>query len=268
MKSVELLTTALSYIEEHLKEDLRTEEVAKACYCSKSTLEKLFRYVNHLSVHDYMVRRRMTLAGRELWNNPQIGIMEVALEYGYGSNEAFTRAFRQVWNCKPSEFREKHRYSALFPRLEAPREEGDEYMKTRRHVDISELYDLFRSRKDCYFICGDIARLMPINEISHKAGDLAILEAMHRMEDAAGEEDVVFRIGGDEFVILTDSEDAAYAENVAKTIREKNGQPVLFEGREIPLSLHVGITKYEGRNIRYSELFTKLHNAIRESKPC
>ena len=60
--NLEVLMDALDYIEAHLREDIRTERVAEYCYCSKSGLEKLFRNVNHLSVHDYVVRRRMSLA--------------------------------------------------------------------------------------------------------------------------------------------------------------------------------------------------------------
>ena len=81
----------------------------------------------------------------------------------------------------------------------------------KKNVDISELYDLLKERKKCYFVCCDICHLIPINEISRKAGDLAILEAMKRISEAAGEEDVMFRIGGDEFVLLTNSGDEAYA---------------------------------------------------------
>jgi len=264
--NLEILATALEYMEEHLKEELHTADVAQACFCSTSTLEKLFRYVNHLSIRDYLTRRRMTLAAKELWENPGEGIMDVALEYGYGSHEAFTRAFRRIWNCKPSEFRERHRCSELFPRLNMPLEEGDDYVKSRKQVDISELYDLFRSRKDCYFVCCDIKALAPINNVSHKAGDMAILETFRRMEEAAGPEDIVFRIGGDEFTILTASEEQDYAEEIAEKIRAGNGQGFEYEGREFPLSLHVGVVRYQGRHLKYNELFSKLHTAILESK--
>ena len=70
-------------------------------------------------------------------------------------------------------------------------------MNNRKRVDISELYDLFVQRRGCYFVCCDIDHLIPINEISNKAGDLAILESLRRMEAVAGAEDVIFRIGGD-----------------------------------------------------------------------
>ena len=139
---LELLTTALSYLEEHLTEKIATEDVAKACYCSKSTLEKLFRCVSHLSVHDYVIRRRITKASKKLFYDHNVSILDVAVEFGYNSNEAFTRAFKQVWNCTPSEFRNQNRYSDLFPRLTFDLDEGDVIMKK---VDISELYDFLRS---------------------------------------------------------------------------------------------------------------------------
>ena len=139
-------------------------------------------------------------------------------------------------------------------------------MRERKRVDISELYDLFVSRRDCFFVCCDIKSLIPINEISYKAGDMAILETMQRMCDAAGEEDIVFRIGADEFVMLTGSKDEKYAEAAAKKIRERNGEEFEFEGRKIPLALYVGVTKPEVKNLKYDELFTKLHYAIKEMK--
>ena len=266
MKNMDLLATALSYMEEHLQEDIRTEDVAGACFCSKSTLEKLFRNVNHISVHDYVIRRRMMKAARMLFENPDVGVLEVALCYGYGTNEAFTRAFKQVWNCKPSEFRKGRRYSELYPRITKPSEDEDIYIRRRKAMDISELYDLFKERKNCYFVCCDIKRLMPINDISRKAGDLAIIEAMKRMNDAAGEHDVVFRIGGDEFALLTDSEDITYAESVAEKIRMHNGEPIVFEEKEIPVALRIGTARFEGphENVRYDELFAGLHTCIKE----
>jgi len=265
MNNFEVLFTALEYIEEHLCEETKTEDIAKACYCSKSTLEKIFRCVNQISVHDYLVRRRMMLAARRISENSEESILTIALDYGYSTNESFTRAFKAVWNCKPSEFR-KRRFVELFPKLTIPMENGDKYMSVRKNVDISQLYDLFKERKNCYFICCDINSLIPINEISHKAGDLAILESMRRMERAAGEDDIIFRIGGDEFCMLTASEEAAYAEKVADKIRGWNGDTFTYEEQQIPLRLHVAVTKFNNSNIRYNELFTELHMAIRNCK--
>ena len=138
-------------------------------------------------------------------------------------------------------------------------------MMQLKHVDISQLYDLFQERKDCFFVLSDIKHLVPINEISHKAGDLAILEQMRRMTSAAGQEDVVFRIGADEFCILTSSNEASYAEQIADKIRNMNDQTFSYEDQEIPLALHTSTVSLKECS-RCEDLFAGLHNAIRKSK--
>lgn len=264
MQHIELLMAALEYIEIHLCDEIRTEDIAAACFCSKSTLEKLFRRVHNISIHEYIVRRRMMLAARKLSGQPQTSILDIALEFGYSTHESFTRAFEQIWNCKPSEFRSA-KFTELFPRLTAPPLKGDYYIMQRRHVDISELYDLFQERKDCFFVLCDIKQMTLINEISYKAGDLAILEQTRRMTAAAGEDDIVFRIGGDEFCILTASNEAKYAEQIADNIRRMNGQAFLYEDREIPLVLHVATASLQECQ-RYEEVFAGLHHALRAGK--
>ena len=102
MGNMELLASALEYVETHLEEDVRTEDVAKACFCAKSTLEKLFRCVMNISVHDYMVRRRMMKAAKLLHGNPEVNVLSVALQFGYSTNESFTRAFRFGTATRPN----------------------------------------------------------------------------------------------------------------------------------------------------------------------
>ena len=90
MEKTLLITDALTYIEANLTEDLKTEEVARKLYCSKSTLEKLFRVVLHISIKEYSIRRRMSLAAREIRDKPAVSFLELAVKYGYGSKEAGT----------------------------------------------------------------------------------------------------------------------------------------------------------------------------------
>lgn len=264
MQNITLLMTALEYIEIHLQDEIKTENVANNCFCSKSTLEKLFRRVHDISVHDYIVRRRMMLAAKKISQQPKTPILEIALEYGYSTHESFVRAFEQVWNCKPSAFRTA-KFAELFPRFHVPPTKGDDYIMHRKHVDISELYDLFQERKDCFFVLCDIKQLIPINEISRKAGDLAILEQMRRMTAASGEDDIVFRIGGDEFCILTASNQPTYAEQIADKIRGMNQQTFSYEKQKIPLSLYVTTVNLKDCQ-RYEEIFAGLHHAIQDAK--
>lgn len=264
MQNMKLLVAALEYIENHLSDEISTADVAAACFSSKSTIEKLFRCVHGVSVHEYIIRKRMMFAARKLSKCPQLPIIDIALEYGYSTHESFARAFESVWNCKPSEFRNL-KFTELFPRLSVPPKEGEKYIMQRRHVDINELYDLFQERKECYFVMTDIRNMMTINDISRKAGDLAILEQMRRMTAACGENDVVFRIGGDEFCILTDSTDEKYAAEVVEKVKAENGKSFEYEDKQIPLNLWVSYARLDGCG-RYDEVFAGLHNAIRDGK--
>ncbi len=107
--------------------------------------------------------------------------------------------------------------------------------------------------------------MISINEISYKAGDLAILEQMRRMTSAAGEKDIVFRIGGDEFCILTASNEISYAQRIADRIRRMDGQTFLYEDQEIPLVLHVAVANIQECH-RYEDVFAGLHKALRAGK--
>jgi len=264
MKNLEILLVSLEYIEKHLCDTIRVDAIASACFCSKSSLERLFRYVYGISIHDYIIRRRMTIAAKKLVELPKIPILDIALDVGYSTHESFARAFEQIWNCKPSEFRSR-KYAALFPKFQTPMLEGDEYIMQSRHVDINELYDLLQDRKDCYFVCCDIKKLVPINEISKKAGDLAILEQMRRMTAVSGEEDAVFRIGGDEFCILTNSSQPDYAAEIVRKIIAMNGESFSYEDQSIPLNLYATAIKLDAGKC-YDEVFADLHNAIRDCK--
>ncbi len=266
MKDLEILANAFEYIELNLQNDIRTQDVADACFCSKSVLEKIFRCINNIGVHEYIIKRRMMLAGRYIMSANNINLLNVALACGYSTNESFSRAFKSVWNCNPSEFKSKKGFLEIFPRLYPPIQDGGTYISMRKHVDISEMYDLFVERKNCYFICCDIKSLVPINEISHKAGDLAIIESMERMQRVAGDGDIVFRIGGDEFVMLTASEKVEYANDICDKIRAYNGETIKYEGQDIPLHLHIAAVKFEGKNLRYRDLFEQLHTSIMECK--
>jgi len=268
MERIEILIDVLEYIEQNLTECIKTEDIANHLFCSKSSLEKLFRYLNNCTIRDYIIRRRMSLAAKAIAASPERSILDIGMEYGYGSNEAFTRAFFSVWQVSPSEFRKNPSAYELFPAFRIDRELMEEKtMDSRKKFDISELYDCIQARKGCYLILGDICRLIPINEVSIKAGDLAIITALKRMEAAAGENDIVFRIGGDEFVILTASGQEEYARTLSERILAHNGEAIVWEGSEIPLSLYVKAVRYEGaRPLRYSEFFTMLHNELNETK--
>ncbi len=264
MENIEILANALEFIELNLTEPIKTEDIAASIYCSKSTIEKLFRYFNDISIRDYIIRRRMSNAARDMVEDKERSILDIGMQYGYSSNEAFTRAFQSVWHVSPSDYRKNPSHFALFPgfRLE-PEIMEDKSMDGRKKVDISELYDCIKERRGCYMVLGDIKSLVPINNISRELGDVAIITSLSRMEAAAGPDDIVFRVGGDEFVILTDSTDEQYARDICDKVLSHNGEMITCKENSTPLSMYVKTMKLEERgNIRYAELFTKIQDEL------
>lgn len=267
MKNLCVLSEALSYIEDNLRGELAQERIAAHCCCSLSGLQKLFRYAFNISVGDYVARRRLTCCARELVSTNR-SALDIALDYGYNSAEVFTRAFTRLWGEPPAAFRRKRRFSGLFPRLELNETEmgGSNMTQIRRKYDISELYDYFTEHRGTYILAFDIEHMIAINEIDSAAGDVSIREAMRRIEEAAGENMLFFRIGGDEFALATGLSDAAAADRIAQAVLSRNGEPFTWADREIPLSLYATKVKIGDRTIRYSELYPEISEALDRAK--
>ena len=261
-EKINTLTAALEYIENRLDEDISQEECARSACVSLSGLQKLFRNVFHKSIGDYITRRKLTAAAKELQQR-EMTVLDIALKYGWGSAEAFTRAFSRVWGVTPTEYRRRWRFSGLCPKLDFPRNlmYKGECIMTHRY-DISELYDYIKSMQGTYLLCFDIVHMMEINDnYGHDAGDKAILECLHRIDRECTDGMMMFRIGGDEFVMMTGLSDKAAVEALAKKILSHNGETVEHGGNTIPVSLRAGAVLLTSGRLSYSELFAELVSA-------
>ena len=106
--------------------------------------------------------------------------------------------------------------------------------------DITEIYDVLRARKENAYVCADIRHLKPINdEIGIKAGDAVILETMRRLEETCNDDDLFMRVGGDEFVIVTNSKDMAHAEDIVLKVGS-NHESINVDGIDVPVETHIG----------------------------
>lgn len=264
MKNFYILTDAINYIEDNLCNEITLENVAEACYSSLSGLKKLFGYTFHLGLKEYISKRRMTHAANDLINT-ELSITAIALKYQYNSPEVFTRAFFKVWGTTPTAFKKQWRFTGIFPKLLFEYDGGK--IMSRRKVDLSELYDLLKNRTDSYVLCFDMIQMDAINK-NHgsEAGDKAILECLRRIDNLSDDSCLLFRIGGDEFALVTNLQDMKEVEKLAKKITALNGQPVIHNNIEIPIGMRVGCTKIVGSNIRYKDLYADLYKAIEAAK--
>lgn len=91
-------------IESRFREPLTLDDIVEVTGKSKSYLSRAFPMSTGYSISAYLRARRLTEAAKTLADGAP-DILSVALEAGYGSHEAFTRAFRDQFGITPEELR-------------------------------------------------------------------------------------------------------------------------------------------------------------------
>ena len=103
---------ALWIIERNSTQPLTLDGIAAACGVSRSHLAHAFGTATGLSVMQYVRARRLSSAARALAAGAP-DILSIALDAGYGSHEAFTRAFRDRFQQTPESVRERRSVDGL-----------------------------------------------------------------------------------------------------------------------------------------------------------
>ncbi|MBL4633976.1 MAG: AraC family transcriptional regulator [Kofleriaceae bacterium] len=95
---------AQEYISSHLDEEIRPQEIAKITGFSVHHFHRIFRGLTEESVMGFARRLRLERGARYLRSSKR-PVVDIALEAGYGSHEAFTRAFSERFLLSPMQFR-------------------------------------------------------------------------------------------------------------------------------------------------------------------
>jgi AraC family transcriptional regulator len=92
--------------------ELSLEAMAEHAGVSRSHLSRIFPVATGIQLSSYLRGRRLTEAARELASGAP-DILGVALDAGYGSHEAFTRAFRDQFGLTPDDLRRRRSLDTL-----------------------------------------------------------------------------------------------------------------------------------------------------------
>ncbi|WAL99321.1 AraC family transcriptional regulator [Streptomyces sp. Je 1-369] len=101
---LERLNQAMEHIERQLDQTIDVGELARVAATSEHHLRRMFSALAGMPLPEYIRRRRLTLAGAEVLAG-HATLLEIAVRYGYGSGEAFARAFRAMHGIGPGEAR-------------------------------------------------------------------------------------------------------------------------------------------------------------------
>ncbi|WP_219909733.1 AraC family transcriptional regulator [Pseudoduganella armeniaca] len=99
------MTRVLNYIDAHLDQPLELAQLADVANFSRFHFHRIFHAWMGETLGDYLRRRRLEKAAFRLSCGPVESVLETALATGFGSGEAFARAFKTKFGCTPTEWR-------------------------------------------------------------------------------------------------------------------------------------------------------------------
>lgn len=100
------LIDAINYIENNLHNNIQLADIANVAGYSKFHFDRLFQYAVGESLIEYVRKRKLTEASSELLTTDK-RIIEIAIKYGYHSQQSFTTTFRKYFNETPRQYRIK-----------------------------------------------------------------------------------------------------------------------------------------------------------------
>lgn len=107
------ISQAIDYIENHLTQPGTIEEAAAEIGYSRYHFSRIFLSMTGLTPASYLRKRRLSEAACELVSSSR-RILDIALKYQFGSQEAFTRSFRREFGVNPGHYRQRGQLQQLW----------------------------------------------------------------------------------------------------------------------------------------------------------
>lgn len=104
MHAWEQIQQTIEFIEDHLGEEIKIENLANMASLSPFYFQRLFSRLVKKPAAEYIKLRRMAKATEDL-RQKEKRILDIALELGFTSHEHFTRVFKETFGMTPNEYR-------------------------------------------------------------------------------------------------------------------------------------------------------------------
>ncbi len=113
MEWIASIQQAITYMEDHLLEEINYEDVARHVFTSSYEFHRAFSFLTGMTANAYIRNRRLSLAGREIVET-DASVTDIALKYGYETPESFTKAFTRFHGVAPRYARDNSAKLVLF----------------------------------------------------------------------------------------------------------------------------------------------------------
>jgi AraC family transcriptional regulator len=106
-ENIERINKVVRYIEQAIAKEMSLEELASLAFFSPFHFQRIFKEVIGETPKQFIKRLRLEEAARILAFNPGQNILDVALEVGFQSLEAFSRAFKNYYSISPDNYKRR-----------------------------------------------------------------------------------------------------------------------------------------------------------------
>ncbi|OOM82151.1 transposon Tn10 TetD protein [Clostridium puniceum] len=106
--NTEIISKVINFIEENLttEENLDLDKIADTANYSKYHLHRMFSSIVGCTIHQYIQKRRLTEAARQLVYTDK-SIIDISLTSGYETQQSFTLAFKRLYEQSPQSYRKR-----------------------------------------------------------------------------------------------------------------------------------------------------------------
>lgn len=243
---IKCIKNSIDFIENNLLENIHLEDIAKSANMSISLYSKIFKNLFGLTVKEYIIKRRMSLAAKDLIFTKD-SILSIALKCGYSGYEQFSRTFKKTFHVSPTKYRRTGIYVNIFPKINLKLNSlcGGEIMK---EMESGQVMKILKNLDGGYILDLDIDRFADINETyGRKTGDLVLIETSKRIKEVLEKRSIksdVIRIAADEFIVVLKERDLEFVKNLAKEILNTMKKDFVFEDKKINITISIGISKF------------------------
>ncbi len=226
---------------------------------SKSSLEFVLKHIKNNPKSFYFDHRVLSKNGKEIWINEKFNF----ISNKEGKIYRIARISRNITDKKVSE--KKLSYVSSHDALTGLYNRDAFYNKCEETIAIAKRSKIDKLRA---ILIADIDDFKSINDsLGHDVGDEILIDVSKRIKDTVRNNDYVFRVSEDNFIILlnnlNNNTDAAI---VADKILKNIFKPVKVQSKKLNISVSIGIALYPDDGKTITNLLKNAENALYNAK--